>query len=79
MTDKGGKFANKQFIDINESLNIREITISAESPLSNDLVKRFNLILSKMLDKALHDDTNLDFKLALSYLLVMSMGFPHTS
>ena len=38
MSDNGGKFANKKFIGMCESMNIRFMLTAAESPFSNGLV-----------------------------------------
>ena len=66
MFDNRGEFANKKFIDMCESMNIRFMLTAAESPFSNGLVERHNLILSEMLDKTL-EDHNTDFELALAW------------
>ena len=64
MSDNGGEFANKKFIEMCKSMNIRFMLTAAESPFSDGLVERHNLILSEMLDKTL-EDHNTDFELAL--------------
>ena len=46
-------------------LNIRVITITAESPFSNELLERHSLIISEMLDKIL-EDTGADFQPVLA-------------
>ena len=66
MSDNGGEFANEKFIEMCESMNIRFMLTAAESPFSNGLVERHNLILSEMLDKTL-EDHNTDFELALAW------------
>ena len=66
MSDNGGEFANKKFIEICESMNIRFMLTAAESPFSNGLVERHNLLLSEMLDKTL-EDHNTDFEFALAW------------
>ena len=66
MFDNRGEFANKKFIEMCESMNIRFMLTAAESPFSNGLVERHNLILSEMLDKTL-EDHNTDFELALAW------------
>ena len=49
-----------------ESFGITVKTTAAESPWSNGLVERHNLVLSDMLDKILHDN-NCDFGLAVAW------------
>ena len=66
MSDNGGELANKKFIGMCESMNIRFMLTEVESPFSNGLGERHNLILSEMLDKTL-EDHNTDFELALAW------------
>ena len=49
-------------------MNIRFMLTVAESPFSNGLVERHNLIFSEMLDKTL-EDHNTGFKLALAWCM----------
>ena len=55
LTDNGRKFANNMFTNMCEGLGIVTKTTAAESPWSNDLVERHNLILADMLDKVLEE------------------------
>ena len=65
LSDNGGEFANTEFIEMCEKLNIRFILTAGESPFSNGLVERHNLVISDMLDKVLDDtDCGLDIGLA---------------
>ena len=66
LTDNGGEFANSDFIELCESFGITVKTTAAESPWSNGLAERHNLVLSDMLDKILHDN-NCDFGLAVAW------------
>ena len=66
LSDNGGEFANKKFLEMCESMNIRFMLTAAESPFSNGLVERHNLILSEIIDKTL-EDHNTDFELALAW------------
>ena len=66
MPDNGGEFANKKFIEMCESMNIRFLLTAAEWPFSDGLVERHTIILSEMLDKTL-EDHNIDFELALAW------------
>ena len=53
LTDNGGEFANRSFLEMAESLNIRVMTTAAESPWSNGLVERHNATLSETVHKVL--------------------------
>ena len=66
LSDNGGEFANKDFMDMCETLGITIKTTAAESPWSNGLVERHNLVLSEMLDKII-DETDCDISLAVSW------------
>ena len=58
LSDKGGDFANDHFTNMCEAMNINLKLTSDESPWSNRLVKRNNLILEDMFDRILQDSTN---------------------
>ena len=45
MSDNGGEFANSDFMDMCEQLNIIPLTTAAESPWSNGINERHNAIL----------------------------------
>ena len=65
LSDNGGEFANSQFIEMCEKLNIRFILTAGQSPFSNGLVERHNLVLGDMLDKVLDDiDCGIDIGIA---------------
>ena len=66
LPDNGGKFSNKDFMDVCEALGITVKTTAAESPWSNGLVERHSLVLSEMLDKII-DETDCDISLAVSW------------
>ena len=55
LSDNGGEFINKPFMELCETCGINIKTTAAESPWSNGLVERHNLIISEMLDKVLAD------------------------
>ena len=55
LSDNGGEFVNEEFLILCEQFNIVVQTIAADSPWSNGLVERHNLVLSEMLDKVLTD------------------------
>ena len=65
LSDNGGEFANSQFMEMCEKLNIRFILTAGQSPFSNGLVERHNLVLGDMLDKVLEDiDCGIDIAIA---------------
>ena len=46
LTDSGGEFTNSQFLEMCEAMNITVKGTAAESPFSNGLVKRHNMIIA---------------------------------
>ena len=55
LTDNGGEFSNDSFREMNEKLNVETITTAAESPFSNGIVERHNLVLSEAMLKTIED------------------------
>ena len=45
LSDNGGEFANQEFIDFAEIFGINGKTTAAESPWSNGLCERHNLVV----------------------------------
>ena len=68
LTDKGGEFANSQFLEVCETMNITVKVPAAESQFFNGLVERHNMIIANMLDKIL-ENQQLDLDIALSWCL----------
>ena len=68
LTDKGGEFANCQFLEMCETMNITVKVPAAESQFFNGLVERHNMIIANMLDKIL-ENQQLDLDIALSWCL----------
>ena len=68
LSDNCGEFANEEFINLCEQFNITVKRTAAESPWSNGLVERHNLVIAEMLKKVLHD-TDCDFDLGLSWCI----------
>ena len=66
LTDNRGEFANSQFLEMCEAMNITVKVTAAESPFSNGLVERHNMIIANMLDQILEDQP-LDLDTALSW------------
>ena len=67
-TDNGGEFANADFLNMCEGLNIRVRVTAGESPWSNGLVERHNLIIAEMLDNILANK-RIDIEIALVWAL----------
>ena len=57
LSDNGGEFANDNFINMCEATNIKFKLTSAESPWSNGLVERHNLVIADMLDRILEESS----------------------
>ena len=55
LSDNGGEFSNDLFREMCEKLNIVSTTTAAESPFSNGIVERHNLILSEAMVKTMED------------------------
>ena len=55
LTDNGGEFSNERFREMNEKFNIETATTAAESPFSNGIVERHNLVLAEAMDKTIKD------------------------
>ena len=55
LTDNGGEFSNERFREMNEKFNIETATTPAESPFSNGIVERHNLILAEAMYKTIED------------------------
>ena len=68
LSDNGGEFANRAFIDLAEAVNIRVLTTAAESPWSNGLVERHNAVLGEILHKVLSESKG-DFEMALAWAI----------
>ena len=68
LSDNGGEFINNEFVELCESANIVVKTTGAESPWSNGLVERHNLIISEMLDRVL-EDCNVPYDVALAWCI----------
>ena len=66
LSDNGGEFANSEFADMCENLNINFRTTSAESPFSNGLVEKQNDILGEAVSKIL-EEVNCSIEVALCW------------
>ena len=68
LTDNGGEFANEEFLEMCEAMNITVKVTAAESPFSNGLVERHNFIIAVMINKTLQE-SQFSLDLALSWYL----------
>ena len=68
LTDNGGEFANRLFLELAESMNVRVLNTAAESPWSNGLVERHNGVLAEMLHKVMAEK-KFDIQTALAWCL----------
>ena len=55
MSDNGGEFNNDSYQEMNEKLNVVTSTTAAESPFSNGMVERHNLVLYETMQKTMMD------------------------
>ena len=62
LSDNSGEFANQEFIDFAESFGIIVKTTAAESPWSNGLCERHNLVVSEYISK-IPEDTDCSLEL----------------
>lgn len=67
LADNGGEFANENFKDMAENLNITVLHTAAESPFSNGLCERNHAIIDDMVRKILADHPNYSLSVALSW------------
>ena len=68
LSDNGGEFINQTFLELCDTFGIKIKTTAAESPWSNGLVERHNLVLANMLDKVI-DETGCSLEIALAWCL----------
>ena len=66
MADNGGEFANGEYVDLCENVNIETQFSAAESPFSNGMVERHHLVLSQTVLKT-KEDLNCSWEVALSW------------
>ena len=55
LSDNGGEFSNSEMRELGENFNIVIKTTAAESPWSNGLVERHNMIMGDMIKKTQAD------------------------
>lgn len=67
LTDNGGEFANKEFRDMAENLNVEVCNTPGMSPWSNSLCERNHAIVDDCVMKMLADNPGLDLDIALCW------------
>lgn len=67
LADNGGEFANEEFYDMCENLNIRMMHTAAESPFSNGLCERNHAIIDEMVRKIIADQPTCPLHIALAW------------
>lgn len=66
LSDNGGEFANAEFVDMCQNLNISFVTTAAESPWSNGLVEKHNQAIGEAVSKIL-EEVNCSVEVALCW------------
>ena len=66
LSDNGGEFSNQGFRDMCEKMNIKTKTTAAESPFSNGMCERHNLVVFETMKKVLESE-HCDPKTALAW------------
>ena len=66
MADNGGEFANEEYVDLCENVNIETQFSAAESPFSNGMVERHHLVLAQTVLKT-KEDLKCSWEVALSW------------
>ena len=67
LSDNGGEFANEDFRDMCENLNIIVMNTAAESPFSNGICERNHAVIDEMVCKILADQPDLPLSTALAW------------
>ena len=67
LTDNRGEFANDEFRDMCENLNITVMTTAAESPFSNGICERNHAVIDEMVHKILTDQPNIRLSTAVAW------------
>ena len=66
MADNGGEFANSEYVDLCENINIETQFSAAESPFSNGMVERHHVVLAQTVLKT-KEDMNCSWEVALAW------------
>ena len=76
LSDNGREFNNDSYQEMNEMLNIETATTAAESPFSNGMVERHDLILAEAMQKTLLD-VKCEPQIALAWAAVSATNALH--
>ena len=68
LSDNGGEFANYEFIDMCQNLNINFITTAAEAPWSNGLIEKHNHVVGGAVDK-IQEEVDCSVEVALCWAI----------
>ena len=68
LSDNGGEFANAEFVEMCENLNINFMTTAAESPWSNGLIEKHNQSVGEAVDK-IEEDIHCSVEVALCWAI----------
>ena len=68
LSDNGGEFNNRDFLDMAENLNTEVMTTAAESPWSNGVCERHNGVIGNMVKKTM-DESHCDIRTALAWAI----------
>ena len=69
ITDNGGEFANREFLDLCENVNVEVCSTAGESPWQNGLCERNHAVVDRCLEKILEDDPKLSKEVALMWAI----------
>ena len=69
LADNGGEFANEEFTDMCENLNIRVMHTAAQSPFSNGLCERNHAVIDDMVAKIMADQPECSIGTALAWAI----------
>lgn len=69
LADNGGEFANDNFRDMCQNLNVEVLNTAARSPWMNGMMERNHAVVDRMIEKLLEDDPNMPLEIALSSAL----------
>jgi len=65
LADNGGEFANDEYKDMCENLNIEVRNTAARSPWQNRLCERNHAVVDKCLQKVIKDNPKMKLEIAL--------------
>ena len=69
LADNGGEFANVEFKDMCENLNIEVLHTAAESPWQNGLCERNHAVVDQCLEKIVEENSKLNLQVALAWAI----------